>query len=132
MDTRRLCNPLHHNFLVKHNGALDKVVYYSHKGIRRRSTSHSSYGVGLLESNHSETESFAKLYIHLKFNETGDVIAKDNSDNDYFGILRNNAMFVAGRNNDNAALLNGVNGYVELPRDLVLSSADFTITTYVC
>ncbi|CAF1627367.1 unnamed protein product, partial [Adineta ricciae] len=83
-----------------------------------------------MESSHSETESFAKLYIHLKFNETGDVIAKDNSDHDYFGILRNNAMFVAGRNDGNTALLNGIHGYVELPRDLVLPSVDFTITTY--
>jgi hypothetical protein len=71
-----------------------------------------------------------QLQTYLAFDEVSGTTAADSSGNAHVGTLVNGATWAAGKKG-NALALNGSNGYVSLPADVMGDVDDFTIAAWV-
>jgi len=81
-------------------------------------------------SNETAVLTGTHLHTHLPFNNTIGTSAADSSSNGHAGTLNGGATWVAGKQG-NALSLNGSNGYVALPNQLMDDVADFTVSVWV-
>ncbi|WP_240766312.1 LamG-like jellyroll fold domain-containing protein [Paraburkholderia flava] len=83
-------------------------------------------------ANSAEVVAVTAVQLHtwLTFDETTGTVAADSSGNTHTGALIGGVTHVAGKSN-NAISLDGSTGYVNLPDDLIVDVADFTIASWV-
>ncbi len=81
-------------------------------------------------TNVIQASSGTPLFSQLDFNESTGSTASD-SVGSLTGTLNGGASFVAGGKSGNALLLDGTNGYVNLPSGAIKDLADYTIATWV-
>ncbi|NYF80268.1 LamG-like jellyroll fold domain-containing protein [Granulicella arctica] len=81
-------------------------------------------------SNEVAVSTGIQLHTHLKFDNTSSESVADASGNGHTGTLNGGATCVADRQG-HALSLNGSNGYVDLPSQLMHDVADFTVSAWV-
>ncbi|GAA0721683.1 hypothetical protein GCM10009105_32230 [Dokdonella soli] len=81
-------------------------------------------------SNEATAITGTRLHTYLAFNESSGISAADSSGNGHMGTLVGGVAWVAGKIGD-AVSLNGSDGYVSLPNDILVDVADFTIAAWV-
>jgi hypothetical protein len=81
-------------------------------------------------SNEAVAITTTQLHTDLAFDEGSGTGAADSSGHAHAGTLVNGATWAAGKKG-NAVSLNGSDGYVSLPADLLVDVADFTIAAWV-
>lgn len=81
-------------------------------------------------SNEATVVTSTEVHAHLPFDSKSGTSGADASGNGHTGTLRGGATWVAGRTG-NAVALNGSDGYVALPNQLMDDVSDFTISAWV-
>jgi len=120
-------------YIAVANGIKDLLAY-----VDRPASPGTWYYIATANSRHGESASSNEaavltgihLHTHLKFENTSGKSSSDESGNSHSGRLKGGATWIAGKRGS-ALSLNGSDGYVALPNQLMDDLADFTISAWV-